>query len=116
MDKLSGGVLRLLTPIGPRYVQLSFWQRVYTLWIFRHFHSLPQQVLSRRQQEFLQRLCADPSLITWSRDHLATDMPVIGTIEQRLPVASESDRVASRKSTERGTTAIDRWLDSHQQP
>jgi len=34
MEKLAQGVLRVLTPLGPRYLNPSFAQRLYLLWIF----------------------------------------------------------------------------------
>src|SRR5207237_1036313 len=39
-EKLSAGVLRILTPLGPRYLKPSLSQRVYLLWVFRHFEKL----------------------------------------------------------------------------
>ena len=45
-EKLFAGVLRVLTPLGPRYIRPSFAQRIYLLWIFRHFKVLPLQVLT----------------------------------------------------------------------
>ena len=50
IEKLVDGVVRIITPIGPRYIRLTLAQRAYFLWIFRHFDKLPQQVLSERQQ------------------------------------------------------------------
>ena len=48
-EKLFSGVLCVLTPLGPRYIKPSFGQRIYLLWVFRHFHILPLQVLNSRQ-------------------------------------------------------------------
>ena len=45
MDKLAAGVLRVQTQIGPRYVGLTFRERVFLLWIFRHFDNLQHQAL-----------------------------------------------------------------------
>jgi len=58
LEKLSLGVLRVLTPLGPRYVNPSFVQRLYLLWIFRNFHTLPVKVLSPRQQKRIDSICA----------------------------------------------------------
>src|SRR5882762_5224042 len=58
-DKLNRGVVEILTPIGPRYLRLTFWQRLYFLWMFRNFSTLPQQVLSRVGVNMIERLpCA----------------------------------------------------------
>jgi len=92
MDKLEDGVLRILTPLGPRFVQPSMLQRIYLLWMFRHFHTLPHQVLSGRQQRMIDRLCSNREFATWSRH----DTVIIGTIESRPPVG-----VGGRKKTER---------------
>jgi hypothetical protein len=58
IEKLIAGVLCIQTPLGPRYIRPNFWQRLYLIWIFRHFQSLPQQVLSVREQLFISRVCA----------------------------------------------------------
>src|ERR1700726_3510395 len=58
MEKLSYGVLRVLTPLGPRYLNPSFAQRLYLLWIFRNFETLPVKVLSPRQQRWIDAICA----------------------------------------------------------
>ena len=46
IDKLAAGVVQIQTPIGPRYVMLSFLQRIYFVWVFRHFPDLTHAVLS----------------------------------------------------------------------
>jgi hypothetical protein len=83
IDKLAAGVVRILTPIGPRYIRLTFSQRVYFLWIFRHFAKLPQQVLSERQQRFIDQLCVEQRFI--SLPSSMEEAPIIGTLE-RLPL------------------------------
>jgi len=45
IEKLLGGVLRVLTPLGARYIRPALAQRIYLLWIFRNFKVLPLQVL-----------------------------------------------------------------------
>ncbi len=99
IEKLFEGVVRMMTPIGPRYIQLSLWQRVYFLWIFRHFEQLPQQVLSERQQRFVDQLCVEHRFI--SLPSSMDEATIIGTLE-RIPVmrveeASEKRPVASAK-------------------
>ncbi|PYX82373.1 MAG: hypothetical protein DMG70_15195 [Acidobacteria bacterium] len=83
MEKLSDGVLRVLTPLGPRYIRLTFWQRLYLMWIFRHFDALPQQVLSGRQQNLIDSLCASHGFIVLRQGNEA---PIIGTVERRPPI------------------------------
>src|SRR5215469_6286703 len=88
-ERFSAGVLRVLTPLGPRYIRPSPIQRLYLLWIFRHFPRLPQQVLSPRQQELIDRLCSEQ----WSTSPIDyKDAPIIGTIE-RQPAFWSSETV-----------------------
>ena len=81
MEKLSGGVLRVLTPLGPRYLRPLFFQRIYLLWIFRNFETLPAKVLSRRQLRMIDGLCAANRFVAMS----SMDAPLLGTLEQRPP-------------------------------
>jgi len=88
IDKLVDGVVRILTPIGPRYIRLTFPQRAYFLWIFRHFEKLPQQVLSERQQRFIDALCVEHRFI--SLPSSMEEAPIIGTLE-RIPLLQVED-------------------------
>ncbi len=88
IEKLAEGVLQVDTAIGPRYVRLNFKQRAYLMWIFRHFPSLPQQVLSPREQRMVDRLCEENGF-TSMPGMGAADALVIGRIENRLPVLTE---------------------------
>ena len=56
-QKLRTGIVELRTDVGPLYVTLSLWERIYLLWTFRNFHNLPKQVLNRRQQQLIDELC-----------------------------------------------------------
>jgi Gram-negative bacterial TonB protein C-terminal len=49
-------LLELRTQSGPVYVCPSRWQRFRLRWAFRHFHVLPPQVLSRRDQRLIESL------------------------------------------------------------
>lgn len=88
--KLSFGVLRVLTPLGPRYIKPTFWQRVYLLWIFRNFALLPLQVLSSRQRQLIDTLCAEQSFVSVGQDSGIADSPLLGTVERRPPVEVEA--------------------------
>ena len=100
IDKLSDGVVQVQTPIGPRYVMPSFLQRVYFLWMFRHFPILPHAVLSHGQQRLVDRLCSEQRFVSMAYADGMEDAPVIGTVErrpkgpdslpQRRPAVSES--------------------------
>jgi Gram-negative bacterial TonB protein C-terminal len=55
-DEDRARLLELRTESGTLYVCPSKWQRLRLLWTFRHFHVLPQQVLSRRVQRLIEKL------------------------------------------------------------
>lgn len=95
IDKLVDGVVRIVTPIGPRYIRLTFSQRAYFLWIFRHFDKLPQQVLSERQQQFIDALCVEHRFI--SLPSSMEEAPIIGTLE-RIPLLRMEDIPPKRPS------------------
>ena len=101
IDKLADGVVQVQTPIGPRYVIPSFLQRIYFLWMFRHFPILPHAVLSSWQQRLIDRLCSEQRFVSMAYADGMEDAPVIGTVERRAamgpgalpprrPVVSES--------------------------
>ncbi|MFY9911833.1 MAG: hypothetical protein WCF22_07490 [Candidatus Sulfotelmatobacter sp.] len=101
IEKLSEGVVQVQTPIGPRYLMPSFLQRVYFLWMFRHFPILPVVVLSRGQRRLIDRLCSEQRFVSMAYASGIEDAPVIGTVERRIqpgagslpprrPVVSES--------------------------
>jgi hypothetical protein len=85
LEKLSLGVLRLMTPLGPRYLKPSFGQRLYLIWVFRHFPTLPLKVLSKRQQRLIETLCEQNRFVIGIG---VDDAPLLGTLEQRPPVPS----------------------------
>ena len=89
MDKLADGVLQIDTPIGPRFVRLTFRQRAYLIWMFRNFASLPQQVLSAREQRFLNRICEENGFASMPSVEALRPL-VIGTIENRMPSGEDT--------------------------
>lgn len=95
MEKLTSGVLRVLTPLGPRYIEPTFWQRVRLLWIFRNFEVLPLQVLTPWQQRLVDHLCAEHRFVSLSPTNWLEDAPVLGTVERRPPV--EVERAPEKK-------------------
>jgi hypothetical protein len=86
MEKLSTGVLRVLTPLGPRFLKPSIAQRVYLLWVFRNFQTLPFKVLNARQQKLVEAMCDENRFVAWGVGF--DDAPLLGTLEQRPPVPS----------------------------
>jgi hypothetical protein len=85
LQKLYGGVLRILTPLGPRYLKPSFGQRIYLLWIFRNFSTLPAKVLTSRQTRLIDAICAEHKFVAT----LGHDLLVLGTLEQRPSVITD---------------------------
>jgi hypothetical protein len=83
IEKLSDGVVQVQTPIGPRYLMPSFLQRLYFLWMFRHFPVLPHAVLNTWQQRLINRLCSEQRFVSMAYADGMEDAPVIGTIERR---------------------------------
>jgi hypothetical protein len=88
IEKLTGGVLQVDTPIGPRFVQPNFTQRAYLMWIFRNFPSLPQQVLRPRERQLIDRLWSESKFVSMPAMGAPT-RPVIGRIERRVPAPPE---------------------------
>jgi len=106
IHKLADGVLQVDAPIGTRYIRPKFIERAALLWTFRNFDSLPQQVLSPREQRMIDRLCHEHRFVSVSV-HGGQDKPVIGKVERRMfaqphlvparkPVASSEPRLAKR--------------------
>jgi hypothetical protein len=86
IDKLTGGVLRVVTPLGPRYIRPSFAERLHLLWMFRNFQVLPQQVLSARQQRLIDDLCARKKYMAWD-EQVTPETPILGTLERKPPLS-----------------------------
>ena len=86
MEKLLAGVLRVLTPLGPRYIRPSLAQRIYLLWVFRNFQVLPLQVLTRRQRRVIDELCVEPRFVSLT-DPDGWEAPILGTLERRPPIS-----------------------------
>ena len=87
LEKLLFGVLRVLTPLGPRYLKPTILERAYLMWVFRNFPTLPVKVLSRRQQRLIESMCEKNRFVSFGL--AADDAPLIGTLEQRPPITPE---------------------------
>jgi hypothetical protein len=83
LEKLLNGVLRVYTPLGPRLVKPSLVQRVYLLWIFRNFPTLPVAVLSRSQQRRIERMCRKHGFFSHFARVGWEEFAILGTLEQR---------------------------------
>ncbi len=89
IEKLAAGVVQVQTPIGPRYVMPSFFQRVYLLWMFRNFPILPHAVLNVRQQRLIDRMCGEQRFASMAYADSMHEVPVIGTVEHRPPIGAD---------------------------
>ena len=105
IDKLADGVVQVQTPIGPRYVMPSFLQRIYFLWMFRHFPILPHAVLSAGQQRMIDRLCSEQRFVSMAYADGMDDAPVIGTVERRPRMGPDS-LPPSRPVTSEGSEGL----------
>ncbi|HYU44584.1 MAG TPA: hypothetical protein VEK84_00220 [Terriglobales bacterium] len=98
IEELASGVLQVDTPIGPRYVQPNFKQRLYLMWIFRNFPSLPQQVLRPGEQRLIDRLWSENKFVSMPAMS-APSQPVIGRIERRIAAPPEVQTVRKPRSS-----------------
>jgi hypothetical protein len=94
IEKLTDGVLQLDTPIGPRYVQPTLAQRVYLMWTFRNFLSLPHQVLHPWERRLIDRLWSENRFVSLSAVG-EPELPV-EALPFRKPVSSSKPAVAEQ--------------------
>jgi hypothetical protein len=94
INRLLYGVLRVLTPLGPRYLGPSFLERAYLLWTFRNFPSLPLVVLNHRQQKLVDRLYSQQKFVSLSFENGTFDQLLIGTVERLSPRHSQTETQA----------------------
>jgi hypothetical protein len=107
IDKLSEGVVQVQTPIGPRYLMPSFLQRMYFIWMFRHFPILPMAVLSPWQQRLIDRLCSEQRFVSLAYSTGMEEAAVIGTVERRTKAGTSTlpPRRPSASETHTGLAA-----------
>jgi len=56
--------------------------------MFRHFQTLPERVLSPRQQKLIDRLCNQGEFAFAPDLKSVKEIPLIGTVERRRPFNS----------------------------
>jgi hypothetical protein len=81
IEETGAQLLELRTEAGAVYVCPSRWQRIRLQWAFRHFHVLPLQVLSRRDQRLIEKL-SQSAVVTPASPVASTT--VIGVVEKVL--------------------------------
>ena len=107
IEKLAAGVVQVRTPIGPRYVIPSFWQRVYLVWMFRNFPILPHAVLNKRQQRMIDRMCGEQRFASMAYADGMDEAPVIGTVEHRPPIGAEQSSARHRVTSDSRSMAAE---------
>ncbi len=96
-------LVALETDHGVKHVAASGWDRVFLLWMFRNFRSLPQNVLSARQKQLIGSLYREASN---SSDELH-DAVVVGTVEDFRPSSPlDSQPFYSRLTLNRMTLKV----------
>ena len=68
------------TDLGLRYASPpTFWVRIYLIWTFRNFRSLPKQVFNRHQQKLIDELIRSSTIFSATQVDRSS---LIGTVEQ----------------------------------
>jgi hypothetical protein len=99
-DEDGARLLELRTESGTVYVCPSKWQRLRLLWMFRHFHVLPREVLSRRDQHLIEKLSRS-SVITPAQPVPRT--AVLGVVEKpRIKPMGSAPRVVTMPTERKG--------------
>ncbi len=70
------GVLEVITPSGTHYLTPSLTERLYLIWIFRNFRTLPLTVLSQWQRRKMEAIAAK-----YHRALPCTCDEILGTVE-----------------------------------
>jgi len=112
IKKLSVGMLRVLTPLGPRYLKPSFSQRVYLMWLFRNFPTLPVKVLNARQLRWIDAICVEHQFLVFPPNRMG-DIVILGTLEQ-APAADAANLPPRRPSVRAGETVTPFAADAQQ--
>ena len=113
-QKIRTGLVELRTGTGSVYARPSFAERLYLLWMFRHFHSLPRQVLNGHQQRLIDKLCratvsvvppADTCVIGVVENLQLTPKPATEALapsSKLVEMASASERIALPRAVASG--------------
>jgi Gram-negative bacterial TonB protein C-terminal len=81
-------LLELRTAAGVVYVCPSRWQRIRLRWLFRHFHVLPLQVLSRRDQRLIEKLFQSAVVAPASPVAGTTVLGVVENVHPKPPASA----------------------------
>jgi|GEM_PF-2286097 len=86
IDTNSPRLLEVRTGIGAIYVCPSGWERIRLEWVFRHFHVLPPELLSRGDRLIIERLTHSAAIATGEP---VARSAVFGVVEQAFPKAGK---------------------------
>jgi len=81
-------LLELRTAAGAVYVCPSRWQRLRLRWLFRNFHVLPLQVLSRRDQRLIEKLFQSAVVVPASPVAGTTLLGVVENVHPKPPASA----------------------------
>ena len=76
MRKNIRGVLEVVTPSGTHYLSPTFTERLFLIWIFRNFRTLPLNVLNEAQRRKIEGMAS-----VYRRAEPFRCDEIIGTIE-----------------------------------
>lgn len=95
LDRLENGFLLYETQHGFVRAEMSFRQRLYLLWTFRHFRQLSMPLLNSHQRELVNELFRRNAGVVLPSDasHSEEAWPVIGVIENFVPLAGDASPV-----------------------
>jgi hypothetical protein len=91
-------LVELRTGTGVVYVRPSRWQRIRLQWAFRHFHELPLQVFTRRDQRLIEKLFQSAVVTPASPVAGTTVLGVVDNVHPK-PAASVARVVTMRPQT-----------------
>ncbi len=100
IEEKGAELLELRTEAGVVYVCPSRLQRIRLRWAFRHFHVLPPQVLSRRDQRLIEKLSRS-AVVTPTLP--VANGTVLGVIEK---IRSKAPALAAAMATQRTEQAV----------
>ncbi len=86
VEETGAQLLELHTRAGAVYVCPSRWQRIRLQWAFRHFHELPLQVLSRRDQRLIEKLSQSAVVTPASTVAGTALLGVVENVDPKPPV------------------------------
>ena len=108
VSKIEHGVVELRTDVGRLYVCPTLWQRLYLRWTFRNFHSLPQQILNRRQKRLIEGLSRNAILTPAERVPASA---IIGIVENMRVLALPSTaEMAEATATARPAVSDEKFV------